>query len=114
MEMAMKKTSAGVAAKQIAEKAFPGWAAEKVLSLQERSKPLSNRDSAGPRESADSVMPSQSDLEAKYLGSRAVTRDARDSVSDHSDVELVRMTSGPLRKTVAVSKEKKKVVWSQG
>jgi hypothetical protein len=63
-------------------------------------------------------MPSVEELRAKYLGAspRAIMDAPPDAEAptDMGDVSLVELESGPLKKTAAVSKSKKKVLWSQG
>ena len=101
---------------------MPGWKAINETSLEEPESgattyaaDAASDDSAG---TADAVMPSMDDLKAKYLGAArtdaisASTR--RDAAADAADTALVELEAGPLRKTVAVSKSKKKVIWSQG
>jgi hypothetical protein len=38
----------------------------------------------------------------------------QDAAADAADTTVVELESGPLKKTVAVSKSKNKVIWSQG
>lgn len=100
---------------------MPGWKAINEISLEPGSAASTNSadyhsDSA---ESADAVMPSIKQLQAKYFGAAhadAVAETAgRDAAAaDASDTLLVELESGPLKKTVAISKTKKKVIWSQG
>ena len=118
--MAKTPRTSDAVATRVAEEAMPGWKAVKETSLEERT-PADNRpDSADDgAQGADAVMPSLTDLKAKYLGaSRAYADsappDAADVAADEADTALVEMESGPLKKTVAVSKSKKKVIWSQG
>lgn len=103
---------------KLAEEANPGWQADKVTALDEQGPALLDHDDNGPRKGAQSVMPSQSELESKYLGARragpAGDRPADHPVPGQSDTVLVRLKAGPLEKTVAVSKETKKILWSQG
>lgn len=106
---------------QVAEEAMPGWKAVNEVSLEPGSAASADagdyhNDSA---EAADAVMPSIKQLQAKYFGAaradavaEATGRDA--AAADASDMSLVELESGPLKKTVAISKSKKKVIWSQG
>ena len=70
-----------------------------------------------PAAKPHSVMPSTDELKAKYLGApqrNSMQSDAADVAQDEADTALVEMEAGPLKKTVAVSKSRKKVIWSQG
>jgi hypothetical protein len=96
---------------------MPGWKAINETSLEESTFAA---DSAGdsPAGAADSVMPSMEELKAKYLGASSadsvLRSPRRNAAADAADTALVELESGPLKKTVAVSKSKKKVIWSQG
>jgi hypothetical protein len=104
----------------VAEQAMPGWKAVNETSLEESGSDGTRyaADTAGDDVvgTADSVMPSMEELKAKYLG--AARADAlpmsREAAADAADTTLVELEAGPLKKTVAVSKSKKKVIWSQG
>jgi hypothetical protein len=104
---------------KVAETAMPGWKAVKETSL---TGPAANAayfaDSVSTDVSgtADSVMPTTEELKAKYLGARSDSLGQRnaDTGSDEADTTLVEMESGPLKKTVAISKSRKKLIWSQG
>lgn len=103
----------------LAEQLMPGWKAVKTHSgAPDDSEPRTDNITGGT--GADSTMPSLADLKAKYVGAGAgPERDSAASMSNHdpssaADTELVRMQNGPLRKTVAVSKSARKVLWSQG
>jgi hypothetical protein len=106
---------------QIAEEAFPGWKPVRETSLEEpsaRSAKFSS-DDVHDEPDADAVMPSIEELRTKYFGADSATTElARapdpDAPTDIGDVSLVEFESGPLKKTAAVSKSKKKVLWSQG
>ena len=115
------------AAVRAAEAAMPGWKAVKQTSLEEPPALESGADSMDNRSprTADAVMPSVDKLKEKYLGVSGRRSDAggrarysdsvtRDAAVESADTALVEMESGPLKKTVAVSKSQKKVIWSQG
>jgi hypothetical protein len=53
-------------------------------------------------------------LKAKYLGAARTHADSAPTDAAKRRIPRWSMESGPLRKTVAVSKSKKKVIWSQG
>jgi len=99
---------------------MPGWKAINETPLQQsgaRSLAVDAADDTA--HAADAVMPSLDELKAKYLG--AARGDAapaairqEDTAANAADTTLVELESGPLKKTVAVSKSKKKVIWSQG
>jgi len=120
--MARRSQTVDPSASSVAEEAMPGWKAINETSLEQWgpaaatfAADAASDDSAGP---ADAVMPSMEDLKAKYLGaSRADTISAstrQDVAADVADTALVELEAGPLKKTVAVSRSKKKVIWSQG
>jgi hypothetical protein len=101
---------------QVAEEAMPGWKVVRETSLEEATT-FADAPGNDAASAADAVMPSLDQLKAKYLGAR---RDDADAVrpdyteADAADTALVEMEAGPLKKTVAVSRSKKKVLWSQG
>lgn len=109
-------------ASSVAEQAMPGWKAVNETSLAESGSGgaayAADAASDDVAAAADAVMPSMEALKAKYLG--AASADAlprptsRDVAADAADTALVELEAGPLKKTVAVSKSKKKVIWSQG
>lgn len=121
--MARNPRALDFSASRIAEEALPGWKAINETSLEEESgsgatafaADASSDDSAG---TADAIMPSTEELRAKYLGaarSDAISTSTRQDVAGAAaDTALVKLEAGPLKKTVAVSKSKKKVIWSQG
>jgi hypothetical protein len=106
---------------KVAETAMPGWKAVKETSLaapaaNEASYADSSRtDTSG---TADSVMPTTEQLKAKYQGaapqSDSLSQPGADVAAEEADTTLVELESGPLKKTVAISKRRKKVIWSQG
>jgi hypothetical protein len=105
---------------KVAETAMPGWKAVREISP---TSPAANEaylaDSASTDVSgtADSIMPTTEELKAKYRGaarSDSTSRPSADTRSDEADTALVEMESGPLKKTVAISKSRKKLIWSQG
>ncbi|WFU62480.1 hypothetical protein [Bradyrhizobium brasilense] len=106
------------ASSQIAEEHFPGWKATRVSSMEEGAEPLSaGMADSSSRRSADTTMPGLDELRKKYLGARdsGGTDSAPAPASDSTeDTDLVELESGPLKKVAAVSKTKKKVIWSQG
>jgi len=103
---------------QVAEEALPGWKAVKETSLEKRAGMTRTESYDADAPVADAVMPSLDQLKAKYLGADAAAADAppadADVAADEADTSLVELESGPLKKTVAVSKRQKKVIWSQG
>lgn len=103
---------------QIAEQQFPGWKATKVSSLDEGAEPLESHFSDdATSNAAESVMPSQDELRKKYLGAKEappVAARRGGGPDTTADTDLVELESGPLKKTVAVSKRSRKVIWSQG
>jgi hypothetical protein len=111
-------------AADIAEETHRGWKAVDEASLAEAAAPYSDSlasayDAAA--QAADAVLPSQDELRAKYLGAAAGAADslstalsASDAAAEAADITLVKLEGGPLKKTVAVSKSQKKVLWSQG
>jgi hypothetical protein len=109
--MAKNKSEAA----RIAEEALPGWKAVSETSATQGEHESFAADDAQPN--ADSVMPTVDDLRQKYLGAAEAQMAGADSADDgieSDDAELVDLESGPLKKTVAVSKKNKKVIWSQG
>jgi hypothetical protein len=119
--MARKSSTDDNWAAQVAEEAMPGWKSVSETTLEAPSA-FTSHDAAAdydsPRE-ADAVMPSLDKLKAKYLGASVPRSDdavrvVLDNASEAADTALVEMEAGPLRKTIAVSKSKKKVIWSQG
>lgn len=119
--MAKESRNLNQLAAQVAEQAMPGWKAVKETSLDAPDRRDSySRDSSDSNlgSTADAVMPTTEQLRAKYLGARtsqSVHRDSATDVAEHAaDTALVELESGPLKKTVAVSKSQKKVIWSQG
>jgi hypothetical protein len=105
------------ASSRIAEESFPGWKATKENSMEEEAEPLASHSADDMRsDAAETVMPSQDDLRKKYLGARDAPKpQSKAPLADTSaDTDLVELESGPLKKTVAVSKKTKKVIWSQG
>jgi len=109
-------------AARVAEEAMPGWKAVKQTSAEPSVETFAAADYGADEMPAqgEAVMPSLDALKAKYLGGRdagpasANTADAADVAASAADTTLVEMEAGPLKKTVAVSKRKKKVIWSQG
>jgi hypothetical protein len=107
-------------AAHVAEEALPGWKAVKETSLDEDEQAGAATDAfyEDAAKTADAVMPSLDRLKAKYLGASGTRSDAMPDAAEAAaaaqDTALVEMESGPLKKTVAVSKSKKKVIWSQG
>lgn len=105
---------------QAAEAAMPGWKAVRETSLGASSRSASysvDTSSTDVSGSADAVMPTTEELKSKYLGvsrSDALNEVERDVAADEADTALVEMESGPLKKTVAVSRNSKKLIWSQG
>lgn len=101
---------------------MPGWKAINETSLEQLEPGVTtyavDAASDDSARAADAVMPSIEDLKAKYLGaarSDAIPASTRQDVAaDSADVALVELEAGPLKKTVAISKSKKKVIWSQG
>lgn len=104
------------ASTRIAEEHFPGWKATRVSSMEEGAEPLSaTLADSDPRASADATMPGMDELRKKYLGARdAGGQDSLPASDSSEDTDLVELESGPLKKVAAVSKTKKKVIWSQG
>ena len=101
---------------ELAEELLPGWRAVDA-HMQNDSEPLAARDSADERPKADSTMPSMEKLRAKYGTKKSdvagtVLKDARSNPA--GDTAIVQVESGPLRKTVAISPSRRKVLWSQG
>ena len=114
--MAKRSRMSDSSVARVAEQALPGWKAVNVTSLEQTGVAARSEASAdAPPSAADAVLPSQAELRAKYLGARdsAVEADALDA-ADAADTALVELEAGPLKKTVAISKSKKKVLWSQG
>ena len=103
---------------QIAEEALPGWKAVKETSLEKGAAATRSESFDADAPIADAVMPSLDQLRAKYLGADAAAAGAppadADVAADEADTSLVELEAGPLKKTVAVSKSRKKVIWSQG
>lgn len=102
---------------RIAEESFPGWKATNENSMEGEAETLASHSTDDMRsDAAETVMPSQDDLRRKYLGARdAAKPQSKTPLADTSaDTDLVELESGPLKKTVAVSKKTKKVIWSQG
>ena len=103
---------------KLAEELMPGWRAVDAHMDDDTSELLAATDARAKRSRADSTMPSIAKLRAKYgtkesdinVGSTSF----HDSRSDASDTAIVQVESGPLRKTVAISPSKRKVLWSQG
>jgi hypothetical protein len=116
--MARNSSTGFTPAAQVAEDALPGWRVVQETTLDPATEVLgSNADSPddSAADGADSVMPSMEKLKAKYLGAGQADSAGIDAVTDNTaDTTLVELESGPLKKTVAVSKSKKKVIWSQG
>ena len=104
------------ASSRIAEEHFPGWTATRVNSMEEGAETLSaDFSDSRRRTSADATMPGMDELKKKYLGARDAGGSDTVVVPDSSeDTDLVELESGPLKKVAAVSKTKKKVIWSQG
>ena len=104
------------ASSRIAEEHFPGWKATRVNSMAEGAEPLSaSLSDSDRRTSADATMPDMDELRKKYMGARDASGQDTLPASDSSDdTDLVELQSGPLKKVAAVSKTKKKVIWSQG
>lgn len=101
--------------RQIAEEHFPGWKATRVTSMEEGAEPLSANLADGDRRSSDATMPGLDELRRKYLGARDSGGQDSPPVADSSDdTELVELESGSLKKVAAVSKKRRKVIWSQG
>jgi hypothetical protein len=111
-----------LAASKIAEEALPGWKAVKTTSAAASEELATDAYAADePPPQVDAVMPSLDELKAKYVGARGAGPDAAtpspssaDAAAAAADTALVQMEAGPLKKTVAVSKSQKKVIWSQG
>lgn len=108
-------------AAEVAEEALPGWTAIQETPLDAPQPEIATPHAdAWPDDASDAagefVMPSTETLKAKYLGAaQADTPLANNAgADDAADTTLVEMEAGPLRKTVAISKSKKKVLWSQG
>jgi len=109
-------------AAQVAETEMPGWKAVKEISLTSSNQNsyyhMDSSDSDPLGTTADAVMPSTEQLKAKYLGAPQADSSSAipqaDTSSNETDTALVELESGPLKKTVAVSKAQKKVIWSQG
>ncbi|SPP92787.1 hypothetical protein [Bradyrhizobium vignae] len=101
---------------KIAEEHFPGWKATRVSSMEEGAETLAETLADSDRRSAaDTTMPGLDDLRRKYLGARDSSSADTLPLSDGAeDTDLVELESGPLKKVAAVSKTKKKVIWSQG
>jgi hypothetical protein len=105
---------------RVAEEAFPGWKPvhETSLSTPSSSRNAHAADHAPGAPDADVIMPTIEELRAKYLGAEAAmdapSATDPDAPTDNNDVSLVELESGPLKKTAAVSKSKKRVLWSQG
>jgi len=116
--MAKNSNTNAPSAASVAETAMPGWKVVKETSLN-NLEAASDAVGNDPEPTADAVMPSLDQLKAKYLG--VVRTDAvpdpasyANAAADAADTTLVEMEAGPLKKTVAVSKKGKKVIWSQG
>lgn len=118
--MAKNPRNPSDAVAQAAEAAMPGWKAikETPLEASRRDRYSADATTSDPGNAADAIMPSTEQLRAKYLGATqrdsAAPQSSSDVARDEADTALVEMESGPLKKTVAVSKSKKKVIWSQG
>lgn len=120
--MAKNQRGEEPSASRVAEEAMPGWKVVKETSLDQSRVAVApdaySNDQQDRGESADVVMPSLDDLKAKYLGasqSDSVSDSVRrDIAAESADTSLVELESGPIKKTVAVSKSRKKVIWSQG
>lgn len=104
-------------AERLAESLMPGWTAIKTA----RSAPLAGgsdyRDSLRKAGVDIVTMPSLDELKAKYAGFTGPARDHvadAQSLADNPDTAIVSLQNGPLRKTIAISKSAKKVLWSQG
>lgn len=106
-------------AASVAADAMPGWKVVNETSLNAPEAGGMTMDIAGdePVATADAVMPSLAQLKAKYLGASqadVAQESYADAAADAADTTLVELEAGPLKKTVAVSKKKKKIIWSQG
>src|ERR1043166_6345464 len=98
---------------RIAEESFPGWKATREVSMEEGAEPLASHfEDDILSNAAEAVMPSQDELRKKYLGARDAAKPQRKAplADTADDTSLVELESGPLKKTVAVSKKSKKVI----
>jgi hypothetical protein len=106
--------SKDVAAENLAESLMPGWT---VVKSGSGSRPESGyKDNLEKAGVSIVTMPSLDKLKAKYVG---VSKDSRlsdhvESIEGSPDTAIVDLQNGPLTKTVAISKSRGKVLWSQG
>lgn len=106
--------SKDVVAEDLAESLLPGW---RVVKSGSGSRPESGyKDNLEKAGVSIVTMPSLDKLKAKYVGVTKDSRlsDAMPAIDADPDTAIVDLQNGPLTKTVAVSKSRRKVLWSQG
>lgn len=100
------------AAENLAESLMPGWT---VVKSGSGSRPESGyKDNLEKAGVSIVTMPSMDKLKAKYVGVSKGLKADHVALGGNPDTAIVDLQNGPLTKTVAVSKSRKRVLWSQG
>jgi hypothetical protein len=97
--------SESLSAKEIAERAMPGWTAVTSQAIEDAPETVES----------DAQLPSQDALREKYLGTKASdATPAAESTEAGGTTEVVTMRAGRLIRNVGVNTAKGVVTWRQG